>query len=377
METVRLLSKLVGINSAYPEEKRLGEFVNSYLKQNNFSVTLQQVEKNRFNILAEKGKGRTSTLFLGHLDTVKHSSLWTTNPLKLAIKGDKMYGLGSYDMKGGMAAMIKAAESSDSHIKLLICVDEENISKGAWKAVTERKKWFKDVSIALSPEPSLGSGSNENTILVGRGGRVVVCVDVIGKASHQAHAEEGINAIESASIIISNIKKMRLKSHKNLGKEFAFVREVSGASNGLSIPENAHFEIDIRMVPPSKPSDMINSINDLINSLKSNGILNKNLGTNIYIKRRETPYLLPYEINLGSSPVKAALSTIKKFYKNVEFGYGRSVSDENVIASALNIPVLRVGPKGGNAHAANEWVSKKSIKDLSLLYAAIADSQRN
>ena len=80
-------------------------------------------------------------------------------------------------MKGGISAAIKSIESSTGSVKLLLCVDEENISKGAWKAVKERREWFEGISLVISPEPILDNGGyaeGESVITVGSGGRVVI-----------------------------------------------------------------------------------------------------------------------------------------------------------------------------------------------------------
>ena len=170
-------------------------------------------------------------------------------------------------MKGGISAAIKSIESSTGSVKLLLCVDEENISKGAWKAVKERREWFEGISLVISPEPILDNGGyaeGESVITVGSGGRVVIEARVHGKSAHQARSEQGLNAIEEMGKIIANIRSMELRKHDKLGSEEIFVRMVEGSSKGLSIPEEAHFEMDMRLVPPSTASDAVARIRSLI-----------------------------------------------------------------------------------------------------------------
>ena len=371
-DMLEFLSKSISIRSVYPEEMAFGKFVEGRLNKLGFSTRRQYVGKSRFNLFASRGKS-PSTLFLCHLDTVAESLLWKSDPFKAMRSGDRVYGLGSYDMKGGIAAMLDAAENTGGKMKVLFTCDEENISKGAWEAATNMQNWFHGIKVAISPEPSFGSGILENAILLGRGGRIVVCVDVLGISSHQAQAEDSVDAIYAASIIINNVgSRLRMLNHRMLGKEFAFVREISGESNGLSIPESAHFEIDMRIVPPTTPASAVARINDLINALKREKKLNNAIKYKIYLKKRDTPYLLPYTTDTRIPEVRRVLSSLRIAYDGrIKLGYGRSVADENVLSTTLKIPVLRVGPSGGNAHTANEWVSIKSLCMLAGAYRSI------
>ncbi|MDE1825287.1 MAG: hypothetical protein KGH61_01965 [Candidatus Micrarchaeota archaeon] len=70
MSPEQLLLKAVSINSVLPNEAKLARFVYSYLKASGFTADLGEIEKGRFNILAEKGEGESALLFYGHLDTV-------------------------------------------------------------------------------------------------------------------------------------------------------------------------------------------------------------------------------------------------------------------------------------------------------------------
>src|SRR3989338_860680 len=215
METKELLRKIVEINSIFPNEKALAEFVESYLLNLGFSVHRQQVSENRFNILAEKGDGDKALLFYGHLDTVPVYGDWKTDPLVLSEDGDTLNGLGVVDMKGGVVAILKAIENkniSGFKLKVAFGVDEENISEGGHVLVNSR--WCDDVVAAIVPEtgtstePSIGP----RAILLGRRGRAAYIIKVPGFSVHGASGL-GFNAIEEAAKIILNIKRFHLAKH--------------------------------------------------------------------------------------------------------------------------------------------------------------------
>lgn len=379
MESLALLKKLVGTNSVYPNERELSDFLYGYLKGEGFRVEKQEVEGNRFNILAEKGKGKNAVLFLGHLDTVPPAASWSHDPFTPRQRGDSLTGLGSFDMKGGLVSLLKAAESvKKGRLKLLLCVDEENISKGAWAAVKNRREWFRGVELVISMEPPIYSdksyGQDINVISVGRGGRVVMRIDVRGRSAHQARLSEGINAIEEAAKIAERIGEMGLSNHPKLGREEIFPRRISGESKGLSVPDTASIDLDMRLVPPSSAESARKRIEGFIMALKDKGVLNRETEVSVGLKKRETPYLQPFETDMSGRRVAEVLEIMEAEVGKPIVQYARSVSDENVLAEKLKVPVIRIGPKGGNAHAADEWVSIKSIGRLASLYQRIIES---
>jgi len=110
----------------------------------------------RPNILADNNKQGKSILCYGHTDTVGVVNGWSKKPFQLTIQGNRAFGLGAYDMKGGIAALLRALTNTHRHIKILFAVDEENISQGAWGVIEKRGKNFDDVELVLSAEPNFG-----------------------------------------------------------------------------------------------------------------------------------------------------------------------------------------------------------------------------
>ena len=108
--------------------------------------------------------------------------------------------------------------------------------------------------------------------------------------------------------------------------------------------------------------------------LKDSGIVDKRAVVDVGVKARETPYLEPYLTDIENEEVVKVLGVLRAHYGSYSASYDRSVSDENVIANSLKVPVIRIGPKGGGAHAGNEWVSYDSIRDLAKLYSEIIET---
>jgi len=376
-----ILKKLISIPSVFPEEKNLALWLEEFLKTNGFKVERHKLTNNRWNILAEKGKGKSSLLFYGHMDTVPKYGNWNTSPFKLIADGDKLFGVGACDMKGGIAAFLNAiiTVKTDKKIKVLFGVDEENISEGAWRVVKEKKTWFKDVEAILVGEPGASAvqTGGVNVVTLGRRGRVVFSVDVYGKSAHGAHPEKGINAINEAAKLTLALEELRLQKNSLLGEGTLFIRKFEAQSTSLSIPDRAYIEIDRHLVLPETIESAKLQLEKLINNLYKTDRLSQNADSKIKIsvKQRETFYIEPYVTSISIPFVKNILKLIKNnFTEELVINYGKSVADDNIFATELKVPVVTIGPRGGGIHGANEWVSRESINEVSKLYKLIIES---
>ncbi len=374
MEVEDILRKLVGIESVFGNEGRIGAHLESRLVALGFKTRRQKFGNGRFNIFAERSGKGPATLFYGHMDTVTAHGAWKRGPFKLRREGDRLYGLGACDMKGGLAAMLKSLESrTGRRIKVLLCSDEENISEGAWNAVRERR-WFNDVRFIVSCEPGDSKHHNggANVVTVGRRGRVVIEADVYGLSSHGANPQRGINAIDEAAKIALALKSFRLRSHRKLGRENIFIRKIAGKSeSALDLPDAVHMEFDIQLVPPSTTGDAMRRVSAMISALHEKGRLNPNTKVSIRVKERRTPYIEPYMGDLKDPKIRRLLRLIGENLRPPILNYGSSVADDNILANSFHIPIVTIGPTAGNLHAPEEWTSLRSLKELVEIYRLI------
>lgn len=353
MKLKALLAKLVSINSIYPNENSLAQWIETYLLSTNWKVKRQYLSRKRFNLLASKGRGKSAAMFYGHLDTVNYGSGWKINPFNLVIKGDNAYGLGAYDMKGGLVVILKALEKTKQYVKLLLAVDEENISEGAWSVVDKHKAFFKDVRFIVSAEPNFNTGLHSLTI--GRTGRCVFNIELVSPEKHIADRTKGIDAIELTGKYINLLYAKKSSLFKSADSDLQ-IRKIAGEANGMSTCGRVSLEVEV----------LLGQGDSTLSIQKSLTKLNSRIG--LQLKPRKTPYLEGYYFS--SFPEKAILKTIVKTYlnKSANFISRRSVGDDNVLAT-LHIPVITWGPDGGNAHAANEFVNLKSLKLLIKMYS--------
>ena len=367
MESIQLLKSLISIDSVFPNERKLAEHIENVLKELGFTVRRISVGDNRFNVVGERGSIGKSIGFYGHLDTVPAYGKWLKSPTTSWEDGDRLYGLGSSDMKAGVAAILMACNlSTKQRIKVAFGVDEENISEGAFAILNDG--FFNDCEGVVVTE--LGESNRESLgskmITLGRRGHVVYEVHVPGRSAHGAHVPLGINSIDEASRFVLKLRDMRLPNDNRFPPATQFVCKFHSENTSLSIPDNAVLEIDRHTIPPETAESVLADLQNQVIKLYELGEFREIDGNKITvnIKPRKTPYLDPYGTSKEHPFVKKLAHAVKSYHKvDPLYTYGASVADENVFAKS-GLPVVTIGAIGGNEHSANEWVSKKSYLEL-------------
>lgn len=359
MERNNLLKKLVNIPSEYPYEQQIGEYILQILDRQGISLKKQYIDKSRFNILAEKGTGDTSILLYAHLDTVGIVEGWKTDPHKLTIIDKKAYGLGAWDMKAGLVANIYAflhTKLKNIKVKLALCVDEEYISTGGHMLISS--PFIKDVTCVISTEPSFQYGLQG--IVTGRIGRAVYDGCITTKSTHFAFYEPGYDINIVYADLLHQIQRLYKKSGDK--KQFIFVRSVKSQVTGMSLPEKIMFELDSAVLPPHTHASIMRSLQAIATKLEKK--YRSRFAISVQFHKRQTPFLEPYEIDKKNAYLTQLKESVTMITKKKAVPYFRSsVADENIFG-AYGIPTLGIGPIGGNAHSANEWVDLNSLSKL-------------
>lgn len=359
-----LFKKIISINSVCPAEHELSKFMFSYLTDLGFKLKEIVTGKDRINLIATIGKADKYLAFYSHLDTVPPDPNFKTNPFNLIIKDGLAKGLGASDMKGGLVCILEAAKwavKENQAIKIILGVDEENISEGANDLVDSGL--LSDINFLIAAESGQYSKNAQSVNLIfGRKGRIVFDLKVFGKSAHAADRDKGVNAIEAASRLITELSKITFDSHEFLGSTDIIVEAINAEANGLSLPT----ECNIRCTILSTPLDSSEAVAEkIINTAKEIGA-----EIELKLKPRKTPYSESYQIDL-EEPIINILQNSIFIPQEIESFYCGSVADENVFANRLKIPVISLGPRGGACHTAEEWVDLKSMGNLIEIYKQI------
>ncbi len=287
------------------------------------------------------GKG-ASLLLYGHLDTVKPSPAWKTNPFKPFMKDGKLYGLGACDMKAGLAGLTLAfltlasnpPKDLQGRLTLAFASDEEGNSRG-FKALLETGT-FKGLNAAISAEPT-----GLKRLEVGRKGRAVLKVQFYGGSSAE--------------------------------KAAAFILEMKAWASKNKIPVKP-IGVETFMGWDSQPSRCVVALDRPLNlgetleeALRQVKMVASRVGRAKVSTYPET-YMKPYRLD-GREPiisaVREACMTVLGFKPKLVSGL--MAGDENRLA-AHGIPTVAYGPDGGNLHRAGEYVILDSAVKAAEVY---------
>ncbi len=251
-DVITLTRELIAFNTVNPpgNESKIARFLGSLLTENGFEVEYVPFEENRLHVIAEKGCSEKSSpvVFTGHFDTVPLGAKdWSFDPFGGEVKGGKLYGRGSSDMKGGLAAMVIAAilafeeGSPDDEVRLVLTAGEELGCQGARQLVETYHKLGKAKGIIVG-EPTA------NIPAIGHKGGLYLNLTADGITAHSSMPHLGDNAIYKVARAISKIEKLDFGSEKDplLGFPTINVGTVFGGMNLNSVPDRAVFTIDAR-----------------------------------------------------------------------------------------------------------------------------------
>ncbi len=193
--------------------------------------------------------GRPLVLLVGHTDTVPPKP--GDGPVRL--DGDRIYGLGASDMKGGLAVMLELARAVGDGAALpydlgFVFYDKE---EGPWAEsglgpVLERATWLRRAALAFCLEPS------DNVVQVGCLGTLHARVTFVGQAAHSARPWQGRNAIHAAAPLLAALAARAPVVVDCSGHEFREVISATLASGGATrnvIPDRFELNLNYRFAP--------------------------------------------------------------------------------------------------------------------------------
>jgi succinyl-diaminopimelate desuccinylase len=255
LDAISLTRKLLSFNTINPPglERDCAEYLGNLLESGGFQVSYHEFGVARTNLVArlETGKGKLPLCLTGHMDTAPLGlGSWTRDPFAGEIEGDKIYGRGASDMKGGVAAMVLAAlriarmPKGTAGITLIITAGEETGSEGAYHLAALGDKLGKAGAIVVG-EPTA------NYPIVAHKGSLWLEARTTGVTAHGSMPDQGINAIYKAVEVISGLQEFdfAISPHPLLGRPTINVGTISGGLNINSVPDQAKIGIDIRTIP--------------------------------------------------------------------------------------------------------------------------------
>jgi succinyl-diaminopimelate desuccinylase len=325
----------------------------------------------RASLLARlKGSGNApALLYNGHLDTVPPGDEpWSHDPYGGELADGRIWGRGSADMKGGMAAMMAALQAlSEANLSLsgdlilAATAGEETDSLGA-VALSSRRD-LGPVRAVVIPEPS------SNEIFIAEKGVLWLEVTTRGKTAHGSMPELGRNAVMMMVDFISAFSRMEVpyKEHPLLG---GFSRSVNTLTGGIKtnvVPDSCTATMDLRTVPGQDHAAILRQVEEQITRLKGR---RPELQASVRVLKDRSPVATPPE-----DPVVQRFAAIVAAVRGERSGFkgARYYTDGGVFAPALQAPLIICGPgEPGMAHQPDEYVDAAKLIQSARIYTQAA-----
>ncbi len=271
---IRTTQELIRINSENPpgREKGIARYVADKMRRLGVDVRTYTFKKDRPNIIAilhgslpRRKAAKESLLLTPHYDTVPAGGGWRFGPFSGKVIKGKIYGRGASDDKGNLACAMEVFQSLredgvrlKKDIILAATADEETGSHYGIIPLLEKN--------ILKPKMALILDSDEFDTIIAQKGLIHARIQIFGKKAHGAYNWRGINAIEVAAKIITDIKKHRFSFHKH-----AFLRSptvnigvIKGGDKTNIVADFCEFSIDIRYLPGTSPFSVLKDVRGII-----------------------------------------------------------------------------------------------------------------
>jgi acetylornithine deacetylase len=275
-ELLQLHRKLVEISSITGNEHAVGEWLASYLRDRNWTVELQEVSEERYNIYAYGEKRSTTILLSSHIDTVP--PYW---PYYHNETSDVIGGRGSVDAKGSVAAQIIAVEGLREQLyddlSLLYVVGEETGGDGmrAFSSWSDRPSPAHEIIIFGEP--------TEAKLVCGHKGLLGFTIHITGKAAHSGYPWLGVSANDVLVEALGKLLELRnngLPWSTKYGNTTMNFGKVEGGVAANVVAETASANIAVRLAAGTPK--IVQGL--IINALDSTKASVRDLGGDLQIK---------------------------------------------------------------------------------------------
>lgn len=384
-EVVRLTQELVRIPSVYrPDqpggnEERVALFVADHLRNMGMEVYYEEVVPGRPNVIAiyDSGRPGKTLLFEAHTDVVTEGDreVWSYDPFGATIANGRIYGRGSCDTKGNLAAAIcavKAIQRSKQPFtgKILLCIpcDEEGMMIGIKDFI--RRGWADQVDAAIICEPE------ENQLCITQKGAMRAILRTFGKMAHGAMPLTGINPNTRMARAILELEELERKEMARLGEHpmlgwpsitpTILQAPVKGDPQINVVPDQCMTTLDIRTVPGQHHDVLQSEMQAILQRLGQED--DKFRATLEVIEER--PWTLTA---MEEEVVKAVASSYRELTGKEPVYNGVPGATDGTFLHKAGIPILTTGAGDRHIpHHADEYVDIAQLVESTQLFALSA-----
>lgn len=366
MDAVEILEHLIQFPTVSPpgNEEPAACYLAEILMDAGLHCQVQRLGDNRANLIAWLGEEGPELMLNGHLDVVPAPGEWASPPFSMTRKEGRLYGRGSADMKGGVAAMCEAAMRAAKkgiprrgRLKLLFVADEECANLGALSYLRE----YEAPAYAIIGEPT------DLEIAIAHRGVSRDYIDIKGLSRHAALPHTGMDAVEAAAAAVTAIGKLNRELsgtvHEVLPPPSIAVTMIKGYEKDNVVPGLVRLLLDFRVHPGTR-HEQVETL--LRNGLKEAGIEEFSLSPHFYMPGGEVPSASPF-VQMGLAAREAVLG---KGGGPIAFG----ASCEQCFLTERGTQAFICGPGSlEQAHTVNEFTTEEQVRRAVDLYETVID----
>jgi acetylornithine deacetylase len=351
-----LLQELIRIPSVNPTlapdasdgEATLAEFARDWLTTYGVDTWLEEAAPGRPNVVARVGDGDGPTLILcAHIDTVSAAGM-SIAPFEPRVEGRRVYGRGSYDMKGGAAAAMAATAALreaelPGYVILALVVDEEYSSIGADHFVAQHQA---DACVVTEP--------TEGQLILTHKGFVWSELVTHGQAAHGSRWDLGVSAIGKMGRIITELERfeeetLRPPTHPELGPASLHCATIEGGSGISTYAAECRMKVERRTLPGETLDQVERELQSAVDAAGESAEID------CFFQR--APLVCGRDEPIARCLREAHRKIVGARPKETGVAYWTDAA----VFDAAGIPALLYGPAGEGAHADVEWVDIDSV----------------
>ncbi len=376
-DTVRILMDLVRTPSFSSKEKEVVRVVRREMEKVGFDdIRIDGLG----SIIGRIGNGPRTIAIDGHVDTVNAGdrAQWGFDPFIPKVENGKVWGRGTVDQKGGLAAMLSAARlikelnlNDALTVYFTGTVMEEDCDGLCWQYLIKEEK--------IRPELVIVTEPTNMFLYRGHRGRMEMRVEVKGRSCHSSAPERGDNAIYKIARIALEIEKLneRLPGNPLLGKGSVTVTEAGSSSPSIcAVPDGANILLDRRLTSGESKEK---AVAEVYEAAKRTGYDNVKVVVLTFEEPAYTGRVYPTEkyyptwaLDENSPFLRSAVEVYAGlFARDPRVGMWTFSSNATAIAGMHGIPCFLFGPGDElDAHAPDEACQIDQLNDAAAFYAA-------
>jgi acetylornithine deacetylase len=391
-ELIELAGALIRIPSFKPDETPVARFLADFFRTRGYDVDLQEIEPGRFQTIATlRGTGGGASLMLnGHIDINALTRRWRRDPWTPSLEGDRLYGHGVQNMKGGLASIIMAAEAirrSGARLAgdlVVACVAGETQGGEGTHFLMERG-FRTDAAVVAEP---FGA---DNLVTV-HSGIVHMAIHTYGVTGHIGRLEGTVNAVQKMTAVIEALQRVTFR-HTPRPDLPAFPRLNVGSILGGRgtdyvlveapyVPDLCTIIVDVHFVPGQTVQGIVADIRRALDPLTASDPTLRyeiELPPPASFKGRRRLVMEPFDMPIDAPIVQA----VARSYRAVTGGEPKAIgavlphsysADDTCHLWKAGIPCLLYGPATlrGNADEDDACVLVSEMETVTRVLAATA-----